>query len=351
MTFTTQPGNNAGAGQLQATGGHFIPEIWTSQLLSDLDDNLILGSPEITNRQYEGEFRREGDVIRIPHFVDTVTDKGIVKAYGTVGTADHAALEYIKMTVAKGSSFHLELDNLHQLQTKTGIDLMSNLVAQRARTLANTLDSLIAKTILAAVATKDLNGSEDRNATVSGLPALHGAVTKIVDGDFVATETISVYDFVVSMLEKLDIKGAPDSRYLFISPKLRSALLRDPKFIDASHFGGGAIMPSGVIGSILGVPVRVANTLGNHTRPNEKLVKNRHTDFSSVDMFMGSTSAVSLIIPFAEMEAYKPETKFTHAIKSRVIYDAKVIRPEQLIVAQGVEAMISSHNAAATPAP
>lgn len=347
MTFTTQTGNNAGAGQLQAAGGHFIPEIWTAQLLEDLDDNLVLGSPEIVNRQYEGEFRREGDVVRIPHFVDTVTDKGIVKAYGSVGTADHAALEYIKMTVAKGSSFHLELDNLHQLQTKTGIDLMSNLVAQRARTLANTLDSLIAKTLLAAVAGKDLNGSEDRNATVSGLPALHGKVDGIVDANFTTGVDISVYDFVVAMLENLDIKGAPQDRFLFISPKLRSALLRDPKFIDASHFGGGAVMPSGVIGQILGVPVRVANTLGSHARSTEKLVKNRHTDFSSVDMFMGSTSAVSLIVPFAEMQAYQPEAKFTNAIKSRVIYDAKVIRPEQLVVAQNVEALISTHNAVA----
>ncbi|MEU6704730.1 hypothetical protein [Streptomyces wuyuanensis] len=346
MSFTTQAGNNPGAGALQAAGGHFIPEIWTSQLLSDLDDNLVLGSPEIVNRQYEGEFRREGDVVRIPHFIDTVTDKGIVKSYGSVGAADRAQLEYIKMTVAKGSSFHLELDGLHQLQTKSGIDLMSNLIAQRARTLAQTMDSLVAKTILAAVSGKDLNGTEDRNAVVSGLPALHGSIDKIADTDFAATVDISVYDFVVSMLEKLDIKGAPQDRFLFISPKLRSALLRDPKFIDASHFGGGAVIPTGVIGTILGVPVRVANTLGNHTRSTAKMVKNAHTDFSTVDMFMGSTAAVSLVVPFAEMQAYQPEAKFTNAIKSRVIYDAKVIRPEQLVVAQGVEAMITTHNAA-----
>lgn len=346
MTFTTQTGNNPGAGALQATGGHFIPEVWTSQLLEDLDDNLVLGSPEIVNRQYEGEFRREGDVVRIPHFVDTVSDKGIVKAYGEIGAADRAQLEYIKMTVAKGSSFHLELDNLHQLQTKSGIDLMSNLIGQRARVLANTMDSLIAKTLLAAVAGKDLNGSENPAATVSGLPALHGKVDQILDANFSAAADISVYDFVVAMLENLDIKGAPQDRFLFISPKLRSALLRDPKFIDASHFGGNAVIPSGVIGQILGVNVRVANTLGSHTRPTEKLVKNNHTSFSAVDMFMGSTSAVSLIVPFAEMQAYQPEKKFVHAVKSRVIYDAKVIRPEQLIVAQGVEALIASHNTA-----
>ncbi|MFE9660318.1 hypothetical protein [Streptomyces sp. NPDC005955] len=350
MTFTSQIGNNPGAGALQAAGGHFIPEIWTAQFLEDLDDSLVLGSPDITNRQFEGEFRREGDVVRIPHFVDTVIDKGLVKSYGAIGAADHAALEYIKMTVAKGSSFHIEVDKLHQLQTKAGVDLMTSLVNQRARSLATTIDSLVAKTLLAATSGKDLNGSEDRSAVVTGLPALHGKIDTIVDADLPAVD-VSVYDFIVTMLEKLDIKGAPQDRFLFISPKLRSALLRDPKFIDASRFGGAAVLPSGVIGQILGVPVRVANTLGTHTRSTEKMVKNRHSDFNSVDLFMGSTAAVSLVIPFAEMEAYKPEAKFTSAIKSRVIYDAKVIRPEQLVIAQNVEALIASHNATAPPAP
>ena len=342
MAFSTQ----AGTGYQTGSGNVFVPEIWTAQLLEDLEENLILSSSPFTNRQYEGEFRREGDVVRIPHFVDTVADKGLVKAYGSVGTADHAALEYIKMTVAKGSSFHLEIDALHQLQTKSGIALMENLVKQRARALALKVDELVAKTLLAAVSGKDLNGSEDPDATVSGLPALHGTITQMVDGDFAAADDISVYDYIVAMLEKLDVRSAPQGRYLFISPRMRSYLLRDPKFIDASHFGGGAVMPSGTIGSILGLPVQVANTLGSHTRVVTGLNKKGNEAFKTVDLLMGSTAAVSLVIPFAEMDVYKPEAKFTEAVKSRVIYDAKVIRPEQLVIAQGVEAAIATHNTA-----
>ncbi|MGK5496386.1 hypothetical protein [Streptomyces sp. URMC 125] len=285
-------------------------------------------------------------MVRIPHFVDgTVTDKGLVKAYGTVGPRDRAQLEYIKMTVAKGSSFNIEVDGLHQLQTKAGIDLMTNLVNQRARATALAIDELVALTLLAAVSGKDLNGAEDRNAAVTGLPALHGSIDTVTAADIdpSGTREVSVYDYIVSMLENLDVKSAPQDRYLFISPRMRSLILRDPNFVDASKWGGNAVMPSGVIGTILGVPIRVSNSLGSHARPDSKLIKKGNTKFSSVDLFMGSTNAVSVVIPFAEMKAYEPEETFTQAVKSRVVYDAKVIRPEQLVIAQNVEADIAGH--------
>ncbi|MCY0923843.1 hypothetical protein OS965_37910 [Streptomyces sp. H27-G5] len=348
--FTTQAASGlltgGPAGQDPTLKGHgvFVPELWTAQLLQDLEDNLILGSAEITNRNYEGEFRREGDRIRIPHFIDTVEDKGLIKAYGEIGDKDHAALEYIPMTVGKGSSFHIEIDALHQLQTKSGIDLMSELVRQRGRQAAVSIDRMLAQTLTAAVVGKDLNGAEVMPADASTLPALHGKIDTVTP-NALDSEVIGVYDYVVAMLENLDLKNAPDSRYLFISPRLRSLLLRDPKFIDASHFGGGAVMPSGAIGTILGIPVQVSNTLGKERPGEAKFVKGRrHDALNSIDMFMGSTSATSLVIPFAQMEAYKPEKSFTDAIKSRVIYDAKVIRPEQLLVATGVEKAIVDHN-------
>jgi hypothetical protein len=344
---------------LQANSGTtFIPEIWTAELLQDLEEELVLASARFTNRQYEGEFRREGDVVHIPHFVnDQVLDKGLVPAYGAIGAADHASLQYIDMRVAKGSSFNIEVDALHQLQTKQGIDLMSNLIAQRARAMAVKLDEIVASTLLAAVSGKDLNGAADPNAVVTGLPALHGTIDEITDaptGDNTtrkaANRFLSVYDYVVAMLENLDIKSAPADRFLFISPRMRSLLLQDPKFVEAQVYGGSPVIPNGpaAIGTILGVPVTVANTLGSHTRPNNPLIKKGNSKFGAVDLFMGSTAATSVVIPFAQMEAYKPQATFTDAIKSRVIWDAKVIRPEQLVVARNVEAAINTHNSTVT---
>jgi len=320
---------------IQSTDNLFIPELWTAQLLEDLEGSLILGSAMVTNRNYEGEFRREGDVLHIPHFVDTVRDFGLKKAYGafSAGEMDHAELEYIKMTIQKGSSFRFEVDRLHQWQTKEGIDLMSNLVRQRARKLAETIDILVAQTITAAIGGKDLNSSLSKTvpatlAEWNALTDLHGEVKQLT----LQTGTDGVYKTIVDMVMELDITNAPQDRYLIVAPSIRASLLKDPNFMDASKWGATPVMPTGAIGQILGVPVYVSNVLANTTSSAKKLVRPTHTGASQIQMLMGSTNAVSLVIPHAEMRAYEPEDSFTQAVKSRVVYDAKVVRPEQLVV-------------------
>lgn len=320
---------------LQGTDGLFIPELWTAQLLMDLEAALILGSSLVTNRNYEGEFRRNGDVLHVPHFVDTVRDFGTKKAYDgfAAGEMDHAELEYIKVTVQKGSSFRFEVDSLHQLQTQAGIDLMSNLVRQRARVTAQAIDALVAQTITAAVDGKDLNSATSKTVptTLAGWNALvdlHDSVTQLPIPAANAT-----YGTIVDMITELDNVSAPQDRYLIIAPSVRKNLLNDPNFIDASKWGATPVMPTGVIGEILGVPVRVSNILANtSTSSGRKLVKGNHIGAQHIHMLMGATNAVSLLMPHAEMAAYNPEDGFTSAVKSRLIYDAKVTRPEQLVV-------------------
>ncbi|TDB90915.1 hypothetical protein E1264_03560 [Actinomadura sp. KC216] len=326
---------------LQTTNNLFIPKIWTSQLLNDLEGSLVLGSATITNRNYEGEFKRGGDVIHIPHFLDTVNDFGLKQAYDSFASneMDKAALEYIKMTVQKGSSFRFHVDSLHQLQTQAGIDLMSNLVSQRARKTAYAIDALVAQTIQAAVLGKDLNASPSAVvptvlADFNAIPALHGSIAqKVIPGTANA-----IYTTIVDMLTELDLNHAPQDRYLIIAPSVRAELLKTEAFIDAAHWGGGAVMPTGAIGQILGVPVMVSNTLENTSSVRtKKLVQPLHTGAAKFSMVMGSTNAISMVLPLAEMQAYQPQEDFTSAVKSRLVYDAKAIRTEQMVVATRTE--------------
>ncbi|MFT2017713.1 hypothetical protein ACMA1D_18015 [Streptomyces sp. 796.1] len=269
----------------------------------------------------------------MPHFVDdTVSDKGTVNAYDSIGEADHASLEYMDVRVRKGSSFNIEIDGVHQWQTKDGISLFENLVTQRARKTAIAMDSLIAKTIAHGVEGRDYNGVKAGETPAPD--SLHGKVKKFEGAENAAGDRLAddVYDILVDMIQELDVNQAPENRYLIISPKVKANLLRNPEFKDAAHWGGGSVMPTGQIGQILGLPVFSTTTFGNHTRSTQKFVRNAHMDASGIDMILGATNAVSLLVPHAEMKAYEPEKKFTQAVKSRVFYDAKIIRPEQLVV-------------------
>lgn len=308
----------------------FIPELWSAQLLQDTEDNLVLGSLLATNT-YEGEFRREGDTIRIPHFVQTVTDKGLVGAYGSIGEADRAELEYIKMQVAKGSSYHIEIDSLHQLQTKAGIDLMTELVRQRARQSAITLDKLVAETVvLASQETAAGSGlGKDANSDSKAEP-LHGLVESVVLG----TSANARYEQIVDMLALLDDANAEGDRFLIVGSSVRTELLKIKEFIDASHWGGTAVMPAGTIGTILGVPVIVSNTVGKRVTRKGKSSQllQSHSAAAGVDMILGSAGSVAAVIPHVEMAAYKPEAKFTDAIKARLHFDAKVLAPHELVI-------------------
>ncbi|MFK0295481.1 hypothetical protein ACIQU6_34120 [Streptomyces sp. NPDC090442] len=323
---------DSGARLTEGVKGTFTPEIWEAQLLQDLEEQTVFASPRIVNTQYEGEFHKGGDTVRIPHFVDTVEDKGLVKAYGSIGDADHAQLEYMRMTVQKGSSFHLEIDSLDQFFTQPGIDKFANLIRQRARKTAHALDKLVARTINHATAGKDFNSVEDESKAAQ--------MTDIETGPIDALDSIdladpkAVYNSVVEMLEELDIRSVPEDRWLMVSPKVRSSLLKSEMFIDASKFGS-AVIPTGQIGSILGVPVYVTSALGNHARPDRQrhpLINPAHAEGAGIDMVMGATNAVSVVTPYAQMETYQPEKKFTHAVKSRLFYDAKVLRPEQMLI-------------------
>ncbi|WP_371784702.1 hypothetical protein [Streptosporangium subroseum] len=329
-TFTNGTYKDGGARLTNGTAGVFVPELWSAQLLTDTEDQLVLGNLFASNT-FEGEFKREGDTLRIPHFIDTVQDKGVVPAYGSIGSADKAELEYIKMQVAKGSSFNFEVDSLHQLQTKQGINLMTELVRQRGRKTALALDALVATAIvqgsLETVADSGLG--KDANSD-GGTAALHGLVESVVLG----TGTQARYNQFVDMLALLDDANSEGERFLVIGTAVRSEILKMKEFIDASHWGGAPIMVTGFVGSILGVPVVVSNMVGERVARKGKQSQFglTHTAATGVDMILGTKGSVAAVIPNIDMETYRPEAKFTDAIKARVHYDAKVIAPHELVV-------------------
>src|SRR5699024_4237469 len=107
--------------------GTFIPEIWSSQIFVDLESTLVLSGGLISNKQYEGEIREQGDTVRIPHFLDKATVGEGYDPYSEIGDANRAELDSLLIRIDQARTLHFEVDDLHQLQTKSGLNLMQNL--------------------------------------------------------------------------------------------------------------------------------------------------------------------------------------------------------------------------------
>lgn len=315
--------------------GTFIPEIWSSQIFVDLESTLVLSGGLISNKQYEGEIREQGDTVRIPHFLDKATVGEGYDPYSEIGDANRAELDSLLIRIDQARTLHFEVDDLHQLQTKSGLNLMQNLTQTHARALAESMDRHVASTIKAAV-----NG-EDHNFNDGDL---HGSV-KVLDP---ASDGISIYQRVIEARTVLDINNVPTGgRYLLIGPAEYAEVLLDPNFIDASKYGAGSVLANGEVGRIAGMTVILSNTIGSHLTDTKYAdlpgvagaygVRKQNSGGDGIHMIVGHSMALSTIGSLTKLEAYRPEKKFTNAVKGLYVFGSKVMRPEAMVVVGDLE--------------
>jgi hypothetical protein len=314
--------------------GTWIPEIWAAQYIEDLKAALVLGSPMVVNRNYEGNIANQGDTVRIPHFGNTtVAVNSGYTPYSDIPSPDRATVDALTLRVNQAFTLGFEVDDLHQLQTATGANLLEALFREQARATAEAFDATIVNTVKQAITGKDAN---------NGNANLHGSVASVNP-----TADDSIYDTIVKMRTMLDINNVPqDGRYLVVGPVEYSSLLLDPRFINAAAYGAGSVITNGNVGTILGLPVLVSNTIGVHltdaayaslpgntgTQLGVRGTKNKNVGYTTIQMIIGHNMGVTMAQQLTKLEAYRPEKRFTTAVKGLTVFGCKVIRPESIVV-------------------
>lgn len=360
--FAKQAPNHTFSPDLHGITGTFIPEIWGSRLIQDLESDLVFGA--LTNRTYEGTLRGPGDVVKIPHIIsDSIHVQGGTlglspngkpvpgdgngensgAAYATFDHFDRPSNDFLEMRIDQGRTWGFEVDNLHQMQTQ-GIALMQNLTAQSARALAESVDKHIVKTIKSAVKGKDLNwGDINLHGKVMTLDLTPEDEKTSKSSKTPADSLSKFYEQLLVAQTELNIRNVPTAgRVLVIGPQEYADLLRDERFIQAHRMGDStSIMRTGIVGTILGMPVRVSNSIGRHLdyEPGKNphydgvpFVRAPHSETRGIYGVLMNSECVSFAHTLSDLEAFRPEKKFTDAVKGRMIFGTKVIRPEQMVV-------------------
>lgn len=263
----------------------FIPELWNARLLYALEKAHVAAN--LVNRDYEGEIRQQGDTVHI-NSIGAVTVKDYTRN-SDIDNPEELTTEDQTLTIDQSKYFNFQVDDVDAAQAAG--DIMDTAMGRAAYALNDVSDAFLLKTIAAGVDAGNKVGDTS------------GAIALTKD---------NVYENIVALKTKLDKANVPNTgRYIVVPPEVHALLLLDDRFVKASD-GGTAndTLLNGEVGRVAGFTVYMSNNV-----------------FYSTDHWQIPAS-VAYSTTFAEQivktEAFRPEKRFSDAVKGLHVYGAKV---------------------------
>lgn len=275
----------------------FRPEIWSANLLVALRKSLVYGSPFVVNRDYEGEISEYGDTVRI-----TSISRPAIGTYvpnQTVITFPELTDSQRTLTIDQAKYWSFSVDDVDARQARGNV--MPQAADEAAYALADTIDQYIASFYTGVQSANQLG-----SITVNS-----------------ATTPTDAYDKVLVPLKvKLDLANVPtQGRYVVIRPELHACLLRDQRFV-ANPASDATLdsLENGMVGRAAGFNISVSNNAPN-------------TSGSEYVAQAGSNMAISFAEQINKVEALRPQSSFSDALKGLALYGAKLTRPDAIATA------------------
>lgn len=268
---------------------NFIPTVWAEQINRELERLCVFA--EDCNRQYEGSVKAKGDSVRIlgvgrPTITET-TDKDI-----TLSDAEDVEDTSITMPINHIAYFNYKVDDIDKRQAVGGI--MDALSKETSEGLSNKQDAFIAGLAAEATAVKDAASAYQITAA-NILSKIDAAIQKLYEND-VSTQTEIV---------------------LTCSPRFYFLLKQAYVNIDTDN---SKMLENGKVGRYGNIVVKMSNNV-------------KTTSAGAADLIMVRTKrAIAFVNPMTHTEAYRPETKFSDAVKGFILYDGKIVRPKEMII-------------------
>jgi len=263
---------------------NFIPEVWSAQLLSSLKKSLVFG--DVANHDYEGEISEAGDTVHIVS-VSRPTIADYVKNVTSINPETLTDAERL-LVVDQCKYFAFEIDDVDARQAKGG--LMTEAADEAAYGLADLADTYVAGLFSAVDAANQISTTAITTAAL--------AVTGLVN-----------------LKVKLDNANVPQQgRFVIVPPWYLGLLLQSDTFVRVDASGSSEALRNGVVGRAFGFDVRMSNNVTNTTGDDYRVVA-------------GHRSAVTFASQINKVEAYRPESSFSDALKGLSLYGAKLVRP------------------------
>ena len=262
---------------------NFISTVWSENLYKQLDAKYVAVAN--CNREWEGEIRQKGDRVKI-------LGVGPISVVDYTKNTNLSAPEVLsdsvrELVIDQAKAFNFQIDDIDRAQSTP--KLMDEALRVAANALANEAD-------------KYIFGLYDQ-----------------IDGENIITSGLidqsTIIDTILEGVLKLQSNGVTDEIVFEVSPEIASVILK-AKINSASN--NGEALENGCIGSIAGCKVFVSNNIANVGGTSK--------------CFMRTKRAIAFAEQLSEVEAYRPELRFADAVKGLMLYGAKIVYPNEIVL-------------------
>jgi hypothetical protein len=288
--------------------GNFIPEIWSGKLIQNFYDATVLAA--ISNTDYEGEIRRQGDTVNI-RTTPNITIRDYVKGQNLV--VENPDKPKIQLVIDKGEYFACVEDDIDKVQSD--INLMDTWSKDASEQMKIKIDQRVLTDILPDIAAANRGTTAGQQSSAFNLGTTAAPLTVTKDG---ASSTTAVVDLLVDMGTVLDEANVPESGRFVVIPARMAGLIKKSELKDASLTGDGvSIVRNGRLGMIDRFTLYVSHNLKVDTGGKFNLIAGHK---------MGFTFASQM----TEMETLRSTSTFGDIIRGLQVYGYKVVKPEAL---------------------
>ncbi len=273
---------------------NFVPTIWSARLLAHLDKKHVYAA--LVNRDYEGEIKNYGDTVKINQIGD-VTIKNYTKGSDIEDPEDLSGSQSM-LTIDQAKYFNFSIDDVDAAQVNP--KLMDEAMKRAAYGMNDTTDTFLANMMYLAASNNGKNLGNDSTAVVP---------TKA-----------DAYDYLVDLSTDLTEKDVPtEGRWAVIPAWFHGLLLKDSRFVGNGTDYNKALIEGGEVGVAAGFRIFLSNNVPN-------------TEGTKYKILGGTNAAGSYAEQILKTEAYRPEKRFSDAVKGLHVYGGKVVQPKCLSV-------------------
>lgn len=315
----------------QSYSGAFIPTLWSGKLLAKFYQNTMLS--EITNTDYEGELKNQGDTVRI-----RTAPSISIQDYTAGMNLSYEVPEPIfqDMQINKGKYFGVQVNDV--LAYQSDMDLMNMFTEDAAKQLKIAIENEV---FFNSFVTEG-PAATNEGATAGALSAAYNLGTDAAPVDGTSTPA-ALLNAILAMSSALDEQNVPeDGRFLVLSPYERQILMQSN--IAQAYFTGdqSSIIRTGKIGMLDRFSVYVSNLLPKGAA-DKALVAGLSDPATGATasgaaarrtMVAGTKHAVSFAMTINKTEPLRNQTDFGDIVRGLAVYGRKVVKPEALVIAQ-----------------